>query len=156
MIFPDDLRPGDILEYNAPDPTDALIDLGTASDVAHIEIYHGYGLSVASRNGIGVNIYQFRSDGLKYVRRPVRVFNLTLADAWFYDGIKGLPYGFAGLLEFVNVDIPCKGLICSTLADLYLKAGMCPMFADDFPAGKASPRDFKLTREAATIWKAAV
>lgn len=154
MNIPQDLESADILLYDTPDNmTDDIIELGTASDVAHIEIYHGNGLSLASRNGIGVNAYDFRLEGLMYVRRLVVPFDQKKADAWFYAGIRGLPYGWAGLLQFVNMEIPCKGLICSSFVDLYLQKGDAPMFADDFPPGKASPRDFKLTRQAATIWR---
>jgi len=152
MKFPDDLLAGDILLYSEPGIVDAVIEVKTADDVAHVEIYHGNGLSVASRNGIGVNAYDMRTNGLMYVRRPLGKFERHLADAWFYAKAKGLPYGFAGLLNFVNVEIPSKGLICSTFADLYLRAGGAFMFSADFPPGKASPRDFKLTGEARTIW----
>jgi len=152
MKLPDDLLPSDILLYGTPDIVDGVIQTYTGSDVAHIEIYHGNGLSLASRNGIGVNAYPYRSDGLRYVRRLVCPFDRHKADAWFYAKAKGLPYGFAGLLTFVNVDIPCTGLICSVFANLYLQNGDALLFADDYPVRKIDPRDFKLTREAITVW----
>ncbi len=162
MNLPDDLQPGDILLYRTPLTAgtlvgalvDAAIELKTSGDVAHVEIYHGNGISFASRNGQGVDAYVFRGDGLRYVRRPVGPVNLAAADAWFYNGIKGLPYGWAGLLEFEDIDIPEQGLICSTFADLYLTQGRQPLFADDFPPGKASPFDFRKTRAAFTLWTA--
>jgi cell wall-associated NlpC family hydrolase len=152
MKLPDDLQPGDILLYATPgDFIDEVIEI-FSDGVAHIEIYHGGGESVASRNGIGVNLYPYRSEGLLYVRRPLGTFQMALADAWFNAGIRGLPYGWAGLLDPVGVDLPSRGLICSTFADFYLSHGGLPQFADDFPAGKAKPGDFRLVRSALTLW----
>ncbi len=165
MNLPDDLQAGDILLYDTPPVTaadlslseiegrvsDAVIDLKEGGDVAHIEVYHGAGFSVASRNGLGVNLYPYRASGLKYVRRPMLFFMVESADLWFNNGIKGLPYGWAGLLEFENIDVPSRGLICSTLADLYLIRGGAPMFAPDFPPGKVSPFDFRKTAWATTL-----
>jgi len=67
MNFPDDLLLGDVLLYNFPhDLPDDVIDVFTDSDVAHAEIYWGNGLSIAAR-AQGVNVYDFRLDGLMYV-----------------------------------------------------------------------------------------
>jgi hypothetical protein len=152
MNFPQDLLPGDVLLYDLPhDLADAVICVDTGSDVAHAELYWGNGLSIAAR-AQGVNAYDFRSVGLMYVRRPVAPFNRSLAEAWFNNGIRGLPYGWEGLLTFINVELPSKGLICSVTDALLLKAGQTPCFADDYPIHKISPRDLKLPRELTTIW----
>jgi len=154
MNFPDDLLLGDVLLYNLPhDLPDDVIDVFTDSDVAHAEIYWGNGLSIAAR-AQGVNVYDFRLDGLMYVRRPVAPFNRSLAEAWFNNGIRGLPYGWEGLLTFAGIDLPSKGLICSVTDALLLKVGQCPCFADDYPIHKISPRDLKLPRELTTIYTA--
>ncbi len=152
MTFPDDLCVGDILLYNTQDIVDKIIDLKTAGDVAHVEIYVGDGWSVASRNGVGVNLYPSRLNDIRKVRRLQVPFELSNAMLWFNNGIKGLPYGFTGLLEFENIDWPGKGLFCSQFATMFLAAGGAPMFADDFHPVKVCPFDFEKTRQAATIY----
>lgn len=154
MNIPADLQFGDILLYDKPgDLEDEVIDLHTGDDVAHAEVYHGKGLSIAARAG-GVNFYDFRPDGLKYVRRPAGLLDQGAADMWFYHGIRGLPYGWAGLLTFVDVEVPSTGLICSVTVALLLKQAGNPLFADDYPIHKISPRDLKVTREAVTVYSA--
>ncbi len=147
-----DLQPGDILLYYEPGFVDWCISFRTWSDVAHVEIYLGDGLSTASRNGIGVDIYPLRLDGLQYVRRPVVPFDLAAARV-FAAKMRGTPYGYADLGRFYLLKIPTKGLICSQYGDLLLRAGSVIAFAEDYPAGAVSPRDFRLTSLAKTIWQ---
>ena len=151
MTFPDDLCIGDTLLYNESSVPDTIIDLKTGDTVAHVEGYVGDGISVASRNGIGVNAYPFRFEGLVMVRRLKLPFVKEQADRWF-ETVKGLPYGWAQLAEFVNVDIESKGLICSVFWDLYLQHGGAFLFAPDYPATKIAPRDFKLSPNAITVY----
>lgn len=139
------LKPGDVLLYNAPSLVDWVIDTKTGSDVAHVEVYFGEGQSLASRNGIGVNAYALRTDGLVYVRRPKTFFDQTTAGQWF-ETVRGEGYNFLGLLQFDNIPLNQPNhLFCSAFATLLLRSAGVEVFAPDFPAGKVSPRDFKLS-----------
>jgi hypothetical protein len=152
MNFPADLCPGDILLYNTSDFTDDIIDWKTGDDVAHIEIYVGNGLSWASRNGIGVNEYPYRPQGLMYVRRPVPSFDLVKARLWFEDGVKGLPYGFGDLLETMNIKNNLAGVDCSHFAAACMEASGCHQFDVNYPKNKITPRDFKISTQSFEIW----
>ena len=154
MNIPADLLPGDTLLYHGQSIFNDVTDLKTGGLVDHVEVYHGNGLSVAARTE-GFNIYDFNPNNLVKVRRPVNVWNRTLADAWLMP-LKGIAYDTPGLLEFFNVEVSNNGFICSVGAAYLLKNGHCPMFADDFPLVKTSPRDFELTREAVTIFPVAI
>ncbi len=146
-----DLLPGDILLYADHSFVDWCIKLRCWSDVAHVEIYLENGLSTASRNGLGVNFYPLRLDGLRYVRRPVVPFGLVAARTYAAK-MRGTPYGYADLGRFYLLNLPTKGLICSQYGDLLLRAGHVIAFAEDYPAGAVSPRDFRVTSLAKTIW----
>src|SRR6202008_1268910 len=92
------------LLYATKDIVDGLIEFKEGDDVAHIEVYAGNGQSWASRNGIGVNLYPFRPEGLKYVRRNKGLFDLAAVETWFNGGIKGIKYGFGDILATVELD----------------------------------------------------
>jgi hypothetical protein len=152
MDFPQDLCIGDILLYNTDSIVDDLIDLKTWSDVAHVEIYVGDGWSVASRNGLGVDLYPYRPDSLHKVRRLSVPFDKENADTWFNSGVKGQKYNWASLAEFFNIHIQSQGFICSVFAANYLRYGGCELFAPDYEISKISPRDFELTLQAVTVY----
>lgn len=147
------LQPGDIMLYAGSGFVDWAIKLRTWSDVDHIEVYLGNQQSTASRNGIGVNTYPFRRDGLKYVRRPLGIFDLDAATK-YADAMKGTPYGYGDLGRFYLLNIPTKGVICSQYGDLLFDAAGTVLFAEDYPAGSISPRDYRVTPLAKTIWTA--
>lgn len=158
-----ELKAGDVLLYYDDILIDALIGFRTWSDVAHVEVYLGNGLSAASRNGIGVNVYPLRLLGLKYVRRPVETFNTEKAFT-FARQMSGTPYGWLDLTEFygglpkwamrlLRKVFKKVGLICSQFGDLILRASDVQAFSEDYPAGKVSPRDFLVTAALKTIWQ---
>lgn len=180
--IPTDLQPGDILLYNSGDISDAIIRWKEGDpDTAHVEVYIGDGKSVASRNGIGVkDIYDFRPAGLVHVRRPGgsatcdqanraptvgegEGFDLSSAMEWFAM-VKGAPYGWgdigadAGLIEkpedaWIRPEVLLKtGMDCSHFASLFLLAGSRGQFDPAFDARRITPRDFKLSLEAYSIW----
>lgn len=68
-IAPEDIRPGDFLLYRGNGPASWLIKLATASRYTHIEQYDGRGQSWASRDGIGVGLYDTRYNDLSLVLR---------------------------------------------------------------------------------------
>ena len=156
-----ELHPGDVLLYNDHSIVDGLICFRTWSDVAHVEVYLGSGLSAASRNGIGVNVYPMRLLDLQYVRRPKDAFDINKAYT-FARQMSGTPYGWLDLTEFYGglprwltrlLRLKNEGLICSQFADLQLRAGQVVAFAEDYPAGKVSPRDFLVTPTLDTVWQ---
>ena len=150
--FPE-LKPGDVLLYGGTDLVSRAIQFRTWDDVAHVEVYVGANKTVASRNGIGVDLYLFRGEGLRYVRRPNGLTPEEFARglSWFSQA-RGLPYGWADLLRFYLVDVPTKGLICSQFAARFFRKCGSPLFAVDYPEGSESPRDFKVTPAAVTFW----
>ena len=151
--FPE-LKPGDVLLYGGTDLVSRGIQFRTWDDVAHVEIFAGNQLALASRNGLGVDRYLFRAEGLRYVRRPhaLTAEQWKAGLAWFEMQARGLPYGWGDLLRFYCVDVPTKGLICSQFAARFFRECGAGWFAADYPEGAESPRDFKVTPAATTVW----
>lgn len=152
MNIPQDLSVGDILLYASPNLVDDAIEWKTGDDVAHVEIYMGNATSWASRNGIGVNTYPFRSEGLVYVRQAVIAINIDQAVKWFENGVKGLPYGFGDLLEVMNIKNNLSGIDCSHFAAALLEVGGCPQFDPRYPKNKITPRDFKTSIQSVQVY----
>lgn len=162
--IPGELAPGDICLYHTLDVTDALIEWKEGDpDTAHIEIYMGAGISFASRNGIGVNSYAFRTSGLVHVRRPTQAFCRELALPQWAKA-KGAPYGWSdiganlNLLQFpeeawTRPQLLMKtGMDCSHFAAVFLYWGLCPQFDLAFDYRKITPRDFKTSLGSKGIW----
>ena len=150
MNFPNDLQPGDVLEYSGVTVFNEITKEKTGGDKTHIETYMGHGLSVAARPE-GFNYYDFEPSGLAQVRRPNAPFDLKAAETWIQP-LRGMPYDTPGLFEFFNWSITNNGFICSVGAAYLLKMGKVLVFADDMDLNKISPRDFDLPRELTTIW----
>jgi hypothetical protein len=128
---------------------DWVIRTKTWSDVAHIEIYDGNGMSLASRAG-GVNRYPFRAQGLKYILRP-NTWNHVAATAYFLT-VKGQGYDWKGLLCFtLAVRTGANGKqFCSEFARNLDAAAGCPSFYKQWPADLTAPGMFKASP--AFIW----
>lgn len=143
---------GDILLYASRDITDDVIEIKTGDDVAHIEIYAGSGQSWASRNGIGVNLYPFRPDGLRYVRRPIAHVDSTALSALGMT-YKGAPYNWDDIAESVDVNLSNlnKGYDCSHFATVLLRGVNCAQFDISYPEDKITPRDFKISPMAVNL-----
>lgn len=150
--FPE-LLPGDVLLYASRSLVGFSIRFRTWSDVEHIEVYAGDCKSIASRNGIGVNKYLFRAEGLRYVLRPAGLSPEQFAKgvAWFKT-VQGQPYNWGDLLRFYLVDVDTKGMICSQFGAEFFRACEHPLFSPDYPAGSESPRDYQVTRDLKIIW----
>lgn len=104
-----ELQPGDHLLYkpNRVWSWGMLIAIKTWQPVCHIEVFIGQpdalsllGYSVASRDGIGINRYPLRENGLHYILRPNRPFDLGRALKWF-ETVRGQKYDWLGLARFV-------------------------------------------------------
>ena len=154
---PEELQAGDILLYAGELVDDAsLVKEGDegADAAAHVELYMGHGVSYASRNGIGVNAYAFRQEGLHQVRRPVgsATFDRAGVERWFEGGVRGLPYGWADIAAAFNLHLVTGGVDCSHFAASLLYVAGCGQFDASYPQNKITPRDFKLSLESRRIW----
>lgn len=142
-MTPDLIQPGDCLLYKPSGFFGKLIALKTWHSIAHTEVYHGDGMSVASRDGVGVGLYAFRVSGLAYVLRPIPKLDLKAADVWF-ETVKGQPYGWIDLANFLGWGTDGKGMVCSPFAtDYYRAAGVDPFNCE--PSIKIAPFEFLLS-----------
>lgn len=148
-------RPGDVLLYESKGFTGWAIRTKTASNVTHTECYLGNGLSAASRNGIGVDTYPFRHDGLLMVLRPRKPFRIDLAVAWHLSVI-GQGYDWLGLFSFTMAGfISSRGKqFCSAHTTRFQRSGGCEPFVVEVDAHKVAPRDFCFSSAYRVTWKA--
>lgn len=159
------LKAGDALLYYGESPVSApknpagfvdwAIGVKTGGRISHIELYDYPGMSVASRNGIGVNRYAMRLNGLVAVRRPFRAFDWQIGERWFNDDARGQEYDFKGLLCFwlaVRQGSPHR-MFCSEFAlRRYRHSGFEP-FNPNQDADRTSPFDFWKCGTMETIWQ---
>lgn len=149
------LQGGDCLLYR-PKPhslTGLVIALKTWTWIAHVEVYKGGGVSLASRDGIGVNAYPLRTEQLGLVRRPNQFFDLGAALRWF-EGVKGQKYDWLGLMCFtlaVRQGAPDR-MFCSEFAHRLYRSGGLKVFSNDLDADHTAPAQFDQTPVLDTIW----
>lgn len=96
------LQPGDTLLYS-PKPGSFfgwVISKKTWHGISHCEMYTGRGKAVASRDGIGVGLYEWRNTELAYILRPTHPLDWTAFWRWFKT-VDGQKYDWFGLLRFV-------------------------------------------------------
>jgi len=150
MTSPIPLQPGDILLYSKSDVFGLLTSFRTFSPAVHVEMFEGEAMSLASRNGIGVNRYPFRDAQLAAVLRPKQAINMADVKAWFEvpfnkitgEGVRGRPYGWLDLLRFYGKKIKTNGWICSQFVAKALSAGGLGVFASDYYCGTIDPGDY--------------
>ena len=139
-----DLQPGDCLLYR-PSPGFDLIGwiicLKTWSPVCHVEIYSGHGMSVASRNGIGVNQYPLRTNDLAFVLRPKTKASMAPAMEWFHRTAQGQRYDFLGLMcFFLAVRRGSRDrMFCSEFETRFYRYANVPFLARHWDADKVAP-----------------
>jgi hypothetical protein len=145
--------PGDVLLYASKGATGWIIRTKTASNLTHCESYLGNGLSAASRNGLGVDTYPFRHEGLRVVLRPLRGFRIDMAEAW-HETVKGQGYDWIALVSFLWAGIiGSQGkMFCSAHTTRFQRAGGCEPFTVDVDAHKVAPRDFRLSSAYRVAW----
>lgn len=137
------LRPGDVLLYRGTGLYGFLIRVHTWHDVGHVEVYVGEGQSEASRDGLGVGRYPLRTADLLHVLRPKPPLDLAAGERWFAT-VKGTPYGWLDLLQFVGVPIDAPGIVCSPFATERCRAvGFDPFNGE--AAAKIAPFEFLLS-----------
>lgn len=150
------LQPGDVLLYYLEhDFVDTIIAEKTGKPVGHIEVYVGNEQSYASRNGVGVDIYSLRLDGLICVRRLIQPIALDQGANWFQSVAKGQPYDFKGLLTFTSFIKHGEAgkMFCSEFALNFYRACAFEPFNKDQLAENTSPRDFWMCGAFNTVWK---
>jgi hypothetical protein len=160
MNSPIPLLPGDILLYSKCDFFGWVTSIKTFSPAVHVEMYEGNGMSLASRNGIGVNRYPFREKQLAAVLRPKQQINMAAVTTWFETefsrfsntGVRGRPYGWLDLLRFYGIKIFTFGWICSQFVAKACLVGGLDVFAIDYYQGTIDPGDFFLPSAFAWQW----
>lgn len=129
-----DFLPGDILLYSPKGFYGWLIAVKTWHMISHVEIYIGFGTTIAARSA-GVNYYPLElNDRLAIaLRPPVPPFDIKKALAWFNKNAKGQAYDWKGLLRFTSRK-PYTGIVsedaqfCSELGTRFLRNGDLPVF----------------------------
>lgn len=150
------LRPGDLLLYAPTDWIDWIVAFKTWHLYSHCEVFDGHGISLASRNGIGVDRYAFRSDNLSRVIRPSEDYDHKKALEWFKT-VRGQRYDWLGLLCFTlaaKQGSPDK-MFCSEFATLLYRAGGLEPFDSEVNADTVAPATFLYSAFLTTVWKAA-
>lgn len=146
------LQPGDCLLYRPSGFFGWLIALKTWNRISHVEIYAGNGLSVASRDGVGVGMYKTRYDGLAMVRRSEKPLNLAAATA-FFARVDGQKYDWKGILCFTLA--VAQGardkMFCSEFATRWYRAAGLPLFGN-YDADHIAPAQFLMTELLQEIW----
>ncbi len=139
---PDPLAPGDCLLYSGGGFFSRLIRIKTWSPISHVEVYIGGGLSVASRDGKGVNTYPLRLDGLVTVLRPARYVDMPAALAWHQHQV-GQKYDWWGLMRFFTIGKQSDTKqFCSEFATRFYRAGGFEPFTAEIDADLVSPGQF--------------
>jgi hypothetical protein len=149
------LIPADVLLYFSHDLADDVIMEKTGGPVCHVERYLGAGKSWASRNGIGVNEYPLRLDGLVCVRRPpAGALDLAKGIPWLQT-VKGWPYDWEGLLTSTGlVDHGHEGqMFCSEFSLAFDRACGYEPFNPALAACKCYPYDLWKAASYETVWK---
>jgi len=150
-----DLRPGDCLGYFSGGIFDITTAIKTWCWLAHVEIYAGAGMSVASRNGEGVNRYKLRTDGLAVIRRPIGILDLEAAHYWFENTARGQKYDWKGLLCFTLAvkqgSLDC--MFCSEFMTRWYRRANFQPFDPDWDADKVPPSFCLVSGCFETIWR---
>ncbi len=149
------LKEGDAMLFYEPTLLDTLIAVKTSFWCAHIEIYDGDGQSVASRNGIGVNRYPVRLNGLIAVRRPKTCIDWQMGQEWFEKHARWQKYDFKGLMCFylaVKQGSPHR-MFCSEFALRRYRASCFQPFNPNQDADRTSPGLFWSSGTFESIWE---
>lgn len=149
-----DLCAGDALIYSGTSLFDWVIRFKTFSKACHIELAFFDEISLASRNGKGVNMYPLRTEGLIAVLRPKKEpLDFETGLKWFNKEARGQEYGWLSLLNFYLIRLrDGKRMFCSEFATLfYARCGFQP-FQIGYPAYKVPPSLFLISPEFNVIW----
>jgi hypothetical protein len=133
------IKPGSILLYSTNDLIDDVI--GVTGPAKHVELYRGNGQSLASRNGLGVNQYAFRDEGLIGVLESQ--VDVDKFCAWF-DTVRGDGYDWQGLEGFVVDKVTQQPLhwFCSAFVAKGCDRAGSPLFNPLWNPSLITPSDF--------------
>lgn len=155
MSWIPEFEPADTLLYFTHDVVDWTIALKTWTKLAHVEIYVGGGMSVASRNGVGVGLYPVRWEGLAAIRRPNGYVDFKKAESWFNNSAKGQKYDWLGLMCFtlaVKQGSPDRMFCSEFWTRWYRNAGIEP-FNPDWDADRTPPSFCYVSGAFHTVWQ---
>ena len=142
-------QPGDVFLFARSNSIFNLaINIKTWSRFTHCEVAmrdaNGWLVMAASRNGLGVSLYDPDLKGLALIMRPVMPFNQAAALEWFAT-VSGQGYDWAGLLNFTYAKVAKNNnkQFCSEFATRLLRYGGIDLFPEQ-DADTISPRDFSI------------
>ena len=156
------LRPGDCLLYGPRGLFGWLIAIKTWHRISHVEIYEGVNGThkvLASRDGLGVNRYTLRVDGLIWVLRPKAAVNLAAATAWFERVARGQRYDVDAILRFLwpsdgKPDKDPDRQICSAFAVRWYEQAGVDAFSTREDADLIAPFQFNVSPAFDELWRA--
>lgn len=144
------LQPGDVMLYRPRGVVGWLIASRTWSQFAHVEVAVSRTQSFASRDGIGVNIYDIRTSELACVlRHPTDTFNLELAMEWARTNkVIGQKYDYLAIARFmlphfIKRDLDPNRQICSAASVRFTRGGCVRWFSDAIDADLIAPCNFR-------------
>lgn len=153
-------KPGDIWVFARKGFFNRIVQIKTWSRFSHVEVVayqtdHGPELA-ASRNVVGVNLYQPEPEGLALIVRPTVPFDRHAAVRWFIDRAYGQGYDYIGLLNFFTARTLGNNnrMFCSEFATRFLRRGGI----DPFPGADADcvpPSWFALNSVLSVVWRSA-
>jgi hypothetical protein len=150
------LRPGDILLYDKNTLFNWLIKLKRGEHYAHVEVFKGGDRSLASRNGIGVNEYPLRFDGLAAIYRVTEPFEFEMGYRWFLDEAKGQGYDWLGLASFIWAKWQGREngkMFCSEFVVRFFRKMGVALFSAETDADAVSPGMIPYSQSVKNIWK---
>ncbi len=100
------LNPGDLILYRGTSIWSKLLMIKTWSPVSHCEVYLGNGKSYSARDGVGVDFFPLRLEGLTHVLRPIvragDPFDFKAGVKWA-ETTRGQKYDWLGLFRFFTL-----------------------------------------------------
>lgn len=148
-----EILPGDHLLYKGSGFWSWAIKVKTWSKYSHVELYIGNNKTFTSRDGEGVNIYDFKEDNLVAVYRPTDPINIEKGLPWM-KSVCGQKYDFWGLMRFFTIGKQSTNKqFCSeavTRADR--ESDFCP-FNKKYDADLVSPGMFASSPHLELVWE---
>lgn len=146
---------GDILMYDRNGIVNRFIRLKTGSCYSHCEVYVGNSRTYASRNGIGVDEYELRTDGLVAIYRPLATFYKDSGEEWFQNVARGQKYDWFGLVAFWFARLQGsknRKMFCSEFVIRYMRACHVYIFSDEADADAVSPGMITFSNDVKRVW----
>lgn len=151
-----DLNPGDCLLYSGTGFWSRIIRIKTWSYCSHVEVYDGSDMTLASRDGKGVERYKLSHKNLCAVLRPRGITRdgVEAARQWFETKARGQGYDWLGLLCFslaVSQGSRYK-MFCSEFANSFYNEADVTAFHPGWPSDKVAPGQFLTSPAFDWLW----